>query len=151
MIFTFDSVFLSLHCMEHSDSESDFTLQEVVVWCFQCKEEDETELILEMTFAVLPKVYPRFVHVLSAWETQGGTNFGRGGGVNFQKPWPNVPLPNCRSLKGVLPAQSATQHHGRRSNHRHYSVFHRRRRTLRARPQTAENYCTTQTLPGLCR
>ena len=38
-IFMFRSVFLSLVCMEHSDSESDFELQEVVCSCSYAKKQ----------------------------------------------------------------------------------------------------------------
>ena len=44
---------------------------------FLCKEADETDFIIEVTFAVLLKVYPGFVHVPFGWEAQGGTNFGK--------------------------------------------------------------------------
>ena len=54
VIFTFHSVFLSPNCIEHN-SESNFELQEVVCWCFQCKEADETGFTLEETFTVCLK------------------------------------------------------------------------------------------------
>ena len=44
---------------------------------FQFKEADGTDVILEVTFAVLLQEYPRFVHVPFAWEAQGGTTFCR--------------------------------------------------------------------------
>ena len=43
---------------------------------FQCKEADGTDFHLEVTFAVLLKACPGFVHVLFAWEAQRET-FGR--------------------------------------------------------------------------
>ena len=41
VIFTFHSVFLSLDCMEHLNSGSDFELQEVVCRCSNAKKQME--------------------------------------------------------------------------------------------------------------